>query len=192
MTTEERRKSTRVGLVSGVQVQPVVPEGSSSIAWGADLSEGGIELLAVNPLKVGEEVSLQISVPGSDMPISVKGRVVWAQPTQVGHRIGMQFQDVEALAQARILQLVTERLARLTTARQPAVATPQAEQTEVQPARSAPAPSAPSVKAPRLRRPFVTILLAIIALVLFLQNGQLRRSVHVLEAQIAALQAKAG
>ena len=108
---EEKRKSARVGLVSEVQVQPVTPEASSSIAWGADLSEGGIELLAVNPLQVGEEASLQISVLGSDAPISVKGRVVWAQPTQAGHRIGMQFREVEALAQARILQLVTDRLA---------------------------------------------------------------------------------
>lgn len=112
----ERRKVTRVGLISKVQIQQTAPEVSSSIAWGADLSEGGIELLAVNPLKVGEEVSLQISVSSSDMPISVKGRVVWAQPTQAGHRIGMQFQEVEALAQARILQLVTERLARLPAA----------------------------------------------------------------------------
>jgi hypothetical protein len=37
----------------------------------------------------------------------------------------------------------------------------------------------------------VTILLAVVALALFLQNGQLRRSVRQLEAQIATLQAKA-
>ena len=181
---EEKRKSARVGLVSEVQVQPVTPEASSSIAWGADLSEGGIELLAVNPLRVGEEVALQISVLGSDMPISVKGRVVWAQPTQAGHRIGMQFQDVEALAQARILQLVTERLARL-----PAATAAQAGRSAV-PAAPFPATSAPPAKPLRVRRLLLTILLAVVALALFFQNAGLRRSVQELKTTVAPLQTK--
>ena len=175
MTTEEKRKSTRVGLISAVQVQPVAPEGSSSIAWGADLSEGGIELLAINPLKVGEEVSLQISVPGSDMPISVKGRVVRAQPTHAGHRIGMQFQDVEALAQARILQLVTDRLA-------PLPAPPASLRKQEG--------GAPPAKPLRARKPWLTILLAVVALALLLQNTGLRRSLQELKTTVAALQSK--
>lgn len=169
---DERRKTTRVGLVSEVQVQQTAPEVSSSIAWGADLSEGGIELLAVNPLKVGEEMSLQISVLGSDAPISVKGRVVWAQPTRAGHRIGMQFQEVEALAQARILQLVTDRLAPLPAAI------------------PSPATLAPPAKPLRVRRPWLAILLAVAALALLLQNAGLRRSVQELKTTVAAFQPK--
>lgn len=184
---DEWRKAARVGLVSEVQVQRVVPEAGEVVAWGTDLSEGGIGLLTNSQLQVGEEIALQIAVPGSDAPISVKGLVVWAKAAKPGLRVGVRFREVEALSGAQILQLVTERLARLSAVS----GTAEVALTARQPAVAAPSPSAPSVKSPRLRRPFVTILLAVVALVLFLQNGELRRSVQQLKAQVAALQAKA-
>jgi len=110
---DERRKAARVGLVSEVRIQQTAPEVSETVARGADLSEGGIGLLANNLIQLGEEVALQIAVPDSQTPISVKGRVVWQQSATSGFRLGIQFQEVEALSRARILQLITERLAPL-------------------------------------------------------------------------------
>ncbi|GEM_PF-6196029 len=138
---DERRKATRVGLVSEVRIQRTTPEVSETVARGADLSEGGIGLLANNPIQLGEEVALQIVVPDSQTPISVKGRVVWQQSATSGFRLGLQFQEVEALSQARILQLITERVAPL-----PAATAVQAELSAV--------PPAPL----RVRRPLLTIL----------------------------------
>lgn len=182
---DEWRKAARVGLVSEVQVQRVVPEAGEVVAWGTDLSEGGIGLLTNSQLQVGEEIALQIAVPGSEAPISVKGLVVWAKAAKPGLRVGVRFREVEALSGAQILQLVTERLARLS----PATPAAQTGQTEIQPP-SAPAaiPSAPTDRPVRVRRPLVTILLAVVALALFLQNRELSHSVRELKAQVTALQ----
>lgn len=182
---DEWRKAARVGLVSEVQIKRTVPEAGEVVAWGTDLSEGGIGLLLNDSLQVGDEIALQIATPGSDAPISVKGLVVWAKAAKPGLRVGVRFREVEALSGAQILQLVTERLARLSAA-----TAPQTEQTGVRPAIPTPAPAVPSVKSPRLRRPFVTILLAVVALVLFLQNGELRRTMQELKTTVATLQAK--
>jgi len=90
------------------------------------------------------------------------------------------------LAGAQILQLVTDRLARLSA--RPAAVTP-AAQTEIQPSTTPAIPSVPTARPVRVRRPLVTILLAVVALALFLQNRELTRSVRDLKAQVTALQA---
>ena len=135
---DEWRKAARVGLVSEVQIQRIVPEAGEVVAWGADLSEGGIGLLANSPLQMGEEIALQISVPESADPILVKGLIVWTKATKPGLRVGVRFRGVEALAGARILQLIADRLARLSA--------------------SPPAPSVTSHRPLRARRPLLTIL----------------------------------
>jgi Tfp pilus assembly protein PilZ len=183
---DEWRKSARVGLVSEVQIQRIVSEAGEVVAWGTDLSEGGIGLLTNSQLQLGEEIALQIAVPGSDAPISVKGLVVWAKAAKPGLRVGVRFREVEALAGAQILQLVTDRLARLSA--RPAAVTP-AAQTEIQPSTTPAIPSVPTARPVRVRRPLVTILLAVVALALFLQNRELTRSVRDLKAQVTALQA---
>lgn len=215
---DEWRKSARVGLVSEVQIQKAVAEDSEIappsaghfldksvevVAWGTDLSEGGIGLLTNSQLQVGDEIALQIAVPGSDAPISVKGLVVWAKAAKPGLRVGVRFGEVEALSGAQILQLVTERLARL-SARPAAVppatqrlpleeaaprASAQTGQTQIQPSSAPAIPSAPTDRPVRVRRPLATILLAVVALALFLQNRELTRSVRELKAQVTALQA---
>ena len=199
---DERRKATRVGLVSEVEIQRTTLGSPEGLAWGSDLNEGGIGLLLWNnSLQIGEEIHLKISVPGSSDPIAMKGMVVWSQPAKPGFRVGIRFKEVDALGQARILQLVTERWAQLSA--RPSVTTPlssvspktaqaglSVQQAGVEPATSFPAATAPPAKPLRMRKPFLTILLAVVALVLLVQNIDLRRSLQELKATVAALQAR--
>lgn len=176
---DEQRKATRVGLVSEVQIQRGVPEVAEATACGIDLSEGGMGILLWNnSLQRDEEIDLKISVPGFPDPIAMKGTVVWTQPVKPGFRVGIRFKEVNALGQARILQLVADRLAPLPAA------------TVVQPTTPSPVTSAPPAKPLRVRRPWLAILLAVGALALLLQNAGLRRSVQELKATVAALQSK--
>lgn len=176
---DEQRKTARVGLISEVQIQRGVPEVAEAAAWGTDLSEGGMGILLWNnSLEHDEEIDLKISVPGFSDPIAMKGTVAWTQPVKPGFRAGIRFKEVNALGQARILQLVTDRLALL-----PAAA-------GAQPAAPPPVASAPPAKPLRVRRPSLTILLAVVALALLFQNTGLRRSVQELKATVAALQSK--
>lgn len=82
------------------------------IAWGNDLSEGGIGVETNGPLSMREGIALQITVPGSRVSISAKGQVIWKEPPP-GLRTGIQFHHLETLAKAQIRHLLTDQLAHL-------------------------------------------------------------------------------
>jgi Tfp pilus assembly protein PilZ len=43
-----------------------------------DLSRGGVSFLTQKPLKFKSKVTLQLSIPGDRIPLSLKGRVRWS------------------------------------------------------------------------------------------------------------------
>jgi Tfp pilus assembly protein PilZ len=43
-----------------------------------DLSRGGVRFLTQKPLKFKSKVTLQLSIPGDRIPLSLKGRVRWS------------------------------------------------------------------------------------------------------------------
>ena len=138
----ERRRFPRVELVSAVRIQSADSGGRNGaafisgsrdsggrnraastsgsrdpgipqlIAWGNDLSEGGIGVETNGPLSMREEIALQITVPGSRVSISAKGQVIWKEPPP-GLRTGIQFHHLETLAKAQIRHLLTDQLAHL-------------------------------------------------------------------------------
>lgn len=101
----DRRRSERVDLVVRVDYK-TVDELFSEFA--RNINEGGMFVETESPPEVGSPVALQFSIPGSDEPIQVMGRVV---RTASGDRrdrpgMGIEFEDLDAQARDLINELV--------------------------------------------------------------------------------------
>lgn len=60
----------------------------------ADVSRGGLRFLSKKLLKINDEVSLDISIPGEKIPLHFKGKVRWTSTgsgQKYKYQIGVQF-----------------------------------------------------------------------------------------------------
>jgi len=101
----ERRRSNRVGLLVRVDYK-TVDELFSEFA--RNINEGGLFIETETPPAIGSEVALQFSIPGSDQPLQVIGRVVRASPGDRGEPPGMgiEFENLDNQSQDLIDELV--------------------------------------------------------------------------------------
>jgi len=101
----DRRRSERVDLVVRVDYK-TVDELFSEFA--RNINEGGMFVETESPPEVGSPVALQFSIPGSDEPIQVMGRVVRTASGDPRDRPGMgiEFEDLDAQARDLINELV--------------------------------------------------------------------------------------
>jgi len=101
----ERRRSDRVDLVVRVDYK-TVDELFSEFA--RNINEGGLFIETETPPAIGSEVALQFSIPGSDQPLQVIGRVVRASPGDRGEPPGMgiEFENLDNQSQDLIDELV--------------------------------------------------------------------------------------
>lgn len=73
--------------------------GSFLVSYSVDLSRGGLFVQTDEPLPVGSELDLRLSIPGISDRVSLRGRVVWVQEQAMTGKpagMGIQFQQVEA------------------------------------------------------------------------------------------------
>ncbi len=105
--TFERRKSERTGLMVRVDYRTV---DELFTEFTQNINEGGlfVETEALHP--TGTAVWLQFTIPGSDDPLYVEGRVVWTRESSSGEPSGMgiEFDDLDRQARERINQLVRQ------------------------------------------------------------------------------------
>jgi type IV pilus assembly protein PilZ len=101
----ERRRSERVDLVVRVDYK-TVDELFSEFA--RNINEGGLFIETETPPEIGAKVALQFSIPGSDEPLQVMGRVVRASPGDCGEPPGMgiEFENLDSQSQELIDELV--------------------------------------------------------------------------------------
>jgi len=101
----DRRRAERVDLVVRVDYK-TVDELFSEFA--RNINEGGMFVETESPPDIGEPVALQFSIPGSDEPIQVMGRVVRTTgdgaPDTPG--MGIEFEDLDAQSRDLINELV--------------------------------------------------------------------------------------
>lgn len=85
----ERRRSFRVPVQVPLQLR--VENGAETEAILLDLSEGGMDVLAAQPLYPSAAVSARFSLPGANSEIEPHGEVAWANPNG---QSGVRFTDV--------------------------------------------------------------------------------------------------
>lgn len=103
--SDDRRRSARVDLVVRVDYK-TVDELFSEFA--RNINEGGMFIETESPPDVGSPVALQFSIPGSEEPIQVLGRVVRTSAGEVPDTPGMgiEFENLDAQARELINELV--------------------------------------------------------------------------------------
>jgi CheY-like chemotaxis protein len=84
-------------------------EGMFDPAFILDLSEGGMALQSLAPVKPGHVLNISFLLPGTGLPISGKGVVVWSDPSG---RTGIEFDEITDEQRAALKQWVIERLHR--------------------------------------------------------------------------------
>lgn len=107
----DRRRSERTAFVVRVDYGTVDAFFSE---FTSDVNEGGLFIETESPQPPGTAVVLQFRIPGSDQPIKVRGRVVWTsqeRPSEVPG-MGIEFEDLDARARARINDVVRRLRAR--------------------------------------------------------------------------------
>lgn len=81
------------------------------VAYTVNISRGGLFLESESPPAVGSALSLDLRVPGTEGPISVRGRVTWTRPPDDPSGppgFGICFEEVSPELGALIDQLVAE------------------------------------------------------------------------------------
>ena len=101
----ERRRSERVDLVVRVDYK-TVDELFSDFA--RNINEGGMFVETESPPVVGSVVALQFSIPGSQEPVQVMGRVARTSSGERGDPPGMgvEFEDLDGQSRELINRLV--------------------------------------------------------------------------------------
>lgn len=82
-------------------------EGMLDPAFMLDLSEGGMAVQSLAPVKSGQVLNISFLLPGSGISIEGKGVVVWSDPTG---RSGVEFADFSEEHHAALKAWVTQRV----------------------------------------------------------------------------------
>jgi CheY-like chemotaxis protein len=101
----ERRRSFRCP----VRVPVYVTSGSppEHVSTSVNISEVGIALLNTPSLKVGDKVSLRLTLPGTQAPTRIDAEVAWRDDEG---KSGLQFVQVPAPAKEQLVSWLSDRL----------------------------------------------------------------------------------
>ena len=90
----ERRKHPRA-----LSLIPVTIDGAHSGTAG-NLSAGGALIRAPVPFSVGQEVTMDFTLPGSDQPCRMTGKVIWTHQMAAGVEFTSASKDLEDLIES--------------------------------------------------------------------------------------------
>lgn len=82
-------------------------EGMMDPAFVLDLSEGGMALQSLAPLKQGQVLDISFLLPGTSISVNGKGVVAWSDPTG---KTGLEFDQISDEQRAALKHWVIERL----------------------------------------------------------------------------------
>jgi type IV pilus assembly protein PilZ len=92
MSDEDKREHPRIPVSLRVVY---LNRGELARDLVTDLSPGGLYLRTTRPLEIGTEVDLEVLVTDEDLPIHVRGKVVWLRKPPAAHEgMGIQFTGV--------------------------------------------------------------------------------------------------
>ena len=106
-TFVERRRSARTPIVVRIEYATVDALFSE---FTRNVNEGGLFVETENLLDLDEVVVIQFSLPESDAPVQVRGRVVRLEPAADGHKggMGIEFEKLDGQARDAINALVRD------------------------------------------------------------------------------------
>ncbi len=103
---EDQRKSPRRSL--DVKVNFAF-DAIAHTAQSKDISKGGICLITDKPLEEGKMLSLRFTIPGSDEPVDLHGKVMWSRPSgEYHHENGMSFWRVDSDTEQKLVEYLQE------------------------------------------------------------------------------------
>ena len=108
-----RRRHKRAVYRDPVQVSMVgSPDQRPRALLAEDVSESGLALNSPEFFAIGCRLLMDLEVKEVAAPIRLIGRVVWVRQDgyQDRHRIGVEFEEVSALAREQLQELVDARL----------------------------------------------------------------------------------
>jgi len=82
-------------------------EGMIDPAFMLDLSEGGMAMQCLTPVKIGQVLNISFLLPGKGLAVTGKGVVVWSDPTG---RVGVEFDEISDEQRAALKEWVVKRL----------------------------------------------------------------------------------
>ena len=104
---KERRRDARKDLVIGVAYQTVDEVFTD---FSTNINDGGMFIETRKRHKPGASVRLEFSLPGSERPVNVWGRIAWLRSPDEAEQeppgIGIQFEDLSAEARDEINRIV--------------------------------------------------------------------------------------
>lgn len=101
LKTEHRRAHPRKKILTIVNYATL---DKSLSDYAHNISESGMYIGSKKPLPVGTKVSLSFAVPESDIPIKVKGEVVW-----IGRKgMGLRFKEVDESTKGEIKSILSK------------------------------------------------------------------------------------
>ncbi len=99
----EQRRSERAPLDIRVEYSTVDALFSD---FSRNINEGGLFIETGDPCAIDTVVTLRFQLPGVSDPIETRGRVVWVGEEGDARGMGVEFEDLDAAARARINGLV--------------------------------------------------------------------------------------
>ena len=88
---DDRRQHPRVPVALKVAYRS---KGDLQKDLVTDLSPGGLFVRTSKPLAIGTEVDLEVTLEDADMPMHVRGKVVWLRQRHGPEGMGIQFTGV--------------------------------------------------------------------------------------------------
>ena len=88
---DDRRQHPRVPVALKVAY---LSKGDLQKDLVTDLSPGGLFVRTSKPLAIGTEVDLEVTLEDADMPMHVRGKVVWLRQRHGPEGMGIQFTGV--------------------------------------------------------------------------------------------------
>ena len=75
----------------------------------SNFSKEGIGILSQEPFALGDDMEIELSIPGDNVPVLLQGTVAWTQgpsPEEFQHKSGLQFSKVSNDDRSRLLEYI--------------------------------------------------------------------------------------
>ena len=107
---KEKRTEKRFPLLAGTEIVSCSMTNKDCLNVDImNLSPGGIGISSVNRLHEGDVIELEVKVPGDDIPLFVKGEVVWVKQDNSKsdmYKAGIKLTKMEAADKKRLIKFL--------------------------------------------------------------------------------------
>ncbi len=77
-----------------------------------NFSKAGVGVISGEPLVEGEDLEIELMIPGDNMPVIFEGEIAWASapgPDENKHKTGIRFKKISTGDKSRVLEHIYEK-----------------------------------------------------------------------------------